>query len=102
MNNDTWRADVWAVALLLRFHRLQVDTTPLVAYNCKPFQRHDNRKRVALNEYLQPHVQSIEAGEAEKTVLGLALSQSQHTMKQKAVGTEEVRDRLKALREKII
>uniref|UniRef100_A0A023FME2 Putative muscle myosin heavy chain ixodes scapularis muscle myosin heavy chain n=1 Tax=Amblyomma cajennense TaxID=34607 RepID=A0A023FME2_AMBCJ len=58
------------------------------------------REQGALNDQLQVHIQTIGILVAEKTELQSALSQSQQTAKQKAVETEELQGRLKALRER--
>ncbi|XP_077543333.1 golgin subfamily A member 2-like isoform X1 [Haemaphysalis longicornis] len=58
------------------------------------------RGQGALNDQLQVHIQTIGILVAEKTELQSALSQSQQTAKQKAVETEELQGRLKALRER--
>uniref|UniRef100_A0A1E1X5L7 Putative muscle myosin heavy chain n=1 Tax=Amblyomma aureolatum TaxID=187763 RepID=A0A1E1X5L7_9ACAR len=63
-------------------------------------EEHSRREQGALNDQLQVHIQTIGILVAEKTELQSALSQSQQTAKQKAVETEELQGRLKALRER--
>ncbi|XP_075557607.1 golgin subfamily A member 2-like isoform X4 [Dermacentor variabilis] len=63
-------------------------------------EEQSRREQVALNDQLQVHIQTIGILVAEKTELQSALSQSQQTAKQKAVETEELQGRLKALRER--
>lgn len=81
---------------LLRSHLLQLATVPPVASESFQWQYH--RERVAFNEQLPPHFQTIEALEAEKAELQSALSQSEQAVRQMQVETEELRGRLRAFR----
>lgn len=58
------------------------------------------REQGAVSDQLQVHIQTIGILVAEKTELQSALNQMQQTAKQKAVETEELQGRLKALRER--
>ncbi|XP_064458632.1 golgin subfamily A member 2-like [Ornithodoros turicata] len=65
-------------------------------------ERHEQTRREqgAVSDQLQVHIQTIGILVAEKTELQSALNQMQQTAKQKAVETEELQGRLKALRER--